>query len=92
MLPYKKQYCYLLDVSKDDIEKRQYKSSRFMIEDLMIRSEIERFCSENNCGNCDKTLTAKLMANAIESGTFILSEESKKNFKELFDRVFSYCT
>ena len=89
---YKKQYCYLLDISDDDIEKRKYKSSRFMIEDLMIRSEIERFCSENNCGNCDKTLTAKLMANAIEAGTFILSDESKKNFKELFDRIFSYCT
>ena len=58
----------------------------------MIRSEIERFCSESNCGNCDKTLTAKLMANAIEAGTFVLSEESKKNFKEMFDRIFSYCS
>lgn len=88
---YKKQYCYLLDASEDDIEKRLYKTSRYMIEDLMIRSEIERFCAENNCGNCDKTLTAKLMSNAIESGTFTLSEETKNNFRELFDRIFSYC-
>lgn len=88
---YKKQYCYLLDVSDDDIEKRKYKSSKFMIEDLIIRSEIERFCSESNCGICDKTLTAKLMSNAIESGAFILSEETKNNFRSLFDRIFSYC-
>ena len=88
---YKKQYCYLRDASEDDIEKRLYKDSRYMIEDLMIRSEIERFCMENNCGDCDKTLTAKLMSNAIESGIFTLSEETKNNFKELFDRIFSYC-
>lgn len=88
---YKKQYCYLLDASEDDIEKRLYKTSRYMIEDLMIRSEIERFCTENNCGNCDKTLTAKLMSNAIELGTFTLSEETKNNFRKLFDRIFSYC-
>ena len=87
---YKRQYCYLLDASQDDIDKRLYKSSKFMIEDLMIRSEIDRFCLESNCGNCDKTLTAKLMSNAIESGSFTLSEDTKKNFKKLFDRIFSY--
>lgn len=87
---YKRQYCYLLDASQDDIDKRLYKSSKFMIEDLMIRSEIDRFCLESNCGNCDKTLTAKLMSNAIEAGSFTLSEDTKKNFKKLFDRIFSY--
>lgn len=87
---YKRQYCYLLDASQDDIDKRLYKSSKFMIEDLMIRSEIDKFCLESNCGNCDKTLTAKLMSNAIEAGSFTLSEDTKKNFKKLFDRIFSY--
>lgn len=88
-LEYKKHYCYVKDVSEDEITSQSYKTSKYMIEDVMIRTEIERFCVENNCINIDKTLTAKLMCNAIEEGSFLLSENSKKQFGELFRRIFS---
>lgn len=87
---YKRQYCYVADVSEEEIENQSYKTNKYMIEDVMTRSEINRFCEENAYHNSDKTLTAKLMCNAIETGKFVLSEESKKNFQELFERIFSY--
>ena len=91
-LEYKKQYCYVMDVSEEEINSQSYKKAKYMIEDVMTRAEIERFCVENNCANADKTLTAKLMCNAIDAGIFIPSENSRGNFKELFDRIFLYCS
>lgn len=91
-LEYKKQYCYVKDASEEEINSKSYKTTKFMIEDVMTRSEIERFCTENDCADADKTLTAKLMCNAIDAGSFIPSENSKENFLGLFNRIFLYCS
>lgn len=87
---YKKQYCYVKEVSEEDISSQTYKSP-YMIEDVMTKAEIERFCVEKGYTNVSKALTAKLMCTAIESGAFDISQESKNNFKDLFTRIFSYC-
>lgn len=91
-LEYRKHYCYVKDVSAEEIKSQSYKKDTYMIEDIVTKAEIERFCSENACVNADKTLTAKLMCNAIESRNFNLSKESENNFRELFERIFSYCS
>lgn len=91
MFQYKRQYCYLADVSQDDVEQKTYKSSPYMIEDVVTREEINRYCTETNTSSTiGKTLMAKLMSNAIESGSYQLGEECKSNFQELFNRIFSY--
>ena len=89
-LSYKKQYCYVKDVSESEIKEKTYSKDPYMIEDLVLRSEIDRFYTENKYSELNKTLTAKLMCNDIEAGTFVLSEESKTNFLDLFNRIISY--
>ena len=90
-LAYKRQYCYLADVSQEDVEHKTYKTSPCMIEDVVTREEIDRYCTETNTSNSiGKTLMAKLMSNAIESGSYQLGENSKCNFQMLFRRIFSY--
>lgn len=91
MFEYKAQYCYLADVSQEDVEKRTYKDSPYMIEDVVTREEINRYCAETNTSSTvGKTLMAKLMSNAIESGSYQVGKECKSNFEELFNRIFSY--
>ena len=88
-----KHYCYLTDVTQTEIESKTYKqdSGKFLIEDLITNEEISRFCAETHTSTTlGKPLTAKLMSNAVENGSFILSEESKKNFQTLFDRIATY--
>lgn len=88
MLTYKSQYFYLADVSESDIVNKTYKESRYVIEDLVTEEEIKRFHEQNNTDTeLGKTLTAKLLSDAIESGKFIISESVKNNFKELFKRL-----
>ena len=89
---YQKQYCYLSDVTQDQISAQTYKTDKYMIEDVVSRSEIERFYRESGQTIADKTLTAKLMCNAIEDGAFVLSETTIENFKNLFNRVLKYCS
>ena len=89
---YQKQYCYLSDVTQDQISAQTYKTDKYMIEDVVSRSEIERFYRESGQTIADKTLTAKLMCNAIEDGSFVLSETTIENFKNLFNRVLKYCS
>lgn len=85
-----KQYCYVREVSLEDIEKKTYKTQKYMIEDVMIQSEIERFCDESGTSKgLGKPLTAKLMCTAIENCTFSVSQQSKDNFQSLFERIFS---
>ncbi|MEQ2519373.1 AAA family ATPase [Ruthenibacterium sp. CLA-JM-H11] len=91
MFEYKVQYCYLADVSQEDVEKKTYKDSPYMIEDVVTREEINRYCAETNTSSTiGKTLMAKLMSNAIESGSYQVGEECKSNFEALFNRIFSY--
>lgn len=85
-----KQYCYVRAVSQVEIDKKIYKSNSYMIEDLILRTEIERFCDFAQISKTlGKPLIAKMMCTAIENGTFIPSDESVNNFKQLFSRVFS---
>lgn len=91
MFEYKAQYCYLADVSQEDVEKKTYKDSPYMIEDVVTREEISRYCSETNTSSTiGKTLMAKLMSNAIESGGYQVGKECESNFAALFNRIFSY--
>lgn len=91
MFEYKSQYCYLADVSQEEVDKKTYKHSPYMIEDVVTREEINRYCAETNTSSTiGKTLIAKLMSNAIESGAYQVGEECKSNFEALFKRIFSY--
>lgn len=87
MLKYRIHFFYINDVSEEDIANKTYKQNPYMVEDLIIRNEIDKFCKEMGCSNADKTLTAKIMSNAILSGKFQIGEKSKDNFRELFDRI-----
>jgi len=61
-----------------------------MIEDVVTREEIEKFCRESTLSpSIDKTLKAKLMCNAIEDGSYIIGDAMKENFKALFDRILA---
>ena len=61
-----------------------------MIEDVVTREEIARFCTETNTSNTiGKPLMAKLMGNAIESGAYHVGETCKSNFEILFRHIFS---
>ncbi len=91
MFEYKGQYCYLANVSQEDVDKKTYKDSPYMIEDVVTREEISRYCTETNTSSTiGKPLMAKLMSNSIESGTYRVGEECKSNFEALFNRIFSY--
>lgn len=91
MFEYKSQYCYLADVSQEDVDKKTYKDSPYMIEDVVTREEISRYCAETNTSSTiGKPLMAKLMSNAIESGVYQVGEKCKSNFEVLFNRIFSY--
>ncbi len=86
-------YCYLSDFTQDDIDSKTYKKSTYMIEDVFTREEIARYAAETNTAtNIGKPLMAKLISNAVEVGSFELSEKCKNNFTELFSRIFSYCS
>lgn len=91
MFEYRHQYCYLTDVSQEDVDKKTYKTSSYMIEDVVTREEIDRFCVETNTSKTiGKPLMAKLMSNAIEAGNYQIGEECRANFQRLFERIFSY--
>lgn len=91
MFEYKGQYCYLADVSQEDVDKKTYKDYPYMIEDVVTREEINRYCAETNTSSTiGKPLMAKLMSNAIESGSYQVGKECKSNFEALFNRIFSY--
>ncbi len=91
MLGYKRQYCYLLDVTQDDVDKKTYKQFKYMIEDVVTREEIDNYCDKTGTSKTiGKPLMAKLMSNSIEAGTYEIDETCKTNFKELFERIFSY--
>ena len=88
-----KQYCYLSDVTQNDIDSKTYKTegSKCLIEDMITQEEISRFCAETNTStSLGKPLTAKLMSNVVDNGTFVLNDSCKKNFQALFDRIVGY--
>lgn len=85
------QYCYVREVTEDELTQKVYKTSEFEIEDVVQRSEITRFCTETGTSTTlGKPLTAKLLCTAIENGSFELNEQSIDNFRKLFDRIARY--
>lgn len=88
-----KEYCYLADVSQADVDAKAYKTDaqKCLIEKLVTDEELERFCSATNTSkSIGKTLIAKLLSNAVESGAYVLGETCLNNFRFLFERIFSY--
>ena len=87
-----KHYCYMKDISQEELQSKTYKTAKFMVEDVVTQAEINRFCEESNTSKTlNKSLIAKAMSNAVDNHSFIPSEESLENFKALFDRIISYC-
>lgn len=80
-------YNYVVDVSESNIEKKEYKTNSKMIEDIVTREEIDKFCSTNGCSKLSKTLVAKLLSNAVENGSYKLGKKCINNFKNLFIRL-----
>lgn len=82
-----REYLYLKDVSKEEIENKTYKSERLTIEELITNYELEKFKAEKSLTNIGKTLIAKLFSDALENGTYECGEECKSNFTSLFKRI-----
>lgn len=92
MLELNKQYCYLKEISQDDLREKTYKTEPYMIEDLVTQGEIERYCTECSISKTlSKSLVAKLISNAVENGSFHLCEACQDNFRKLFSRIDEYC-
>lgn len=86
-----KQYCFMNVVAQEDIDSKTYKTAKYMVEDVITREEINRFCTEMGIlPTLNKALIAKKMSNAIENGEFTLSETAINNSRALFDRILSY--
>lgn len=86
-----KHYCFMNKVQQTDIDAKTYKTSKFMVEDVMTREEIEKFCNETGTSQAlNKALIAKKMSNAIEKGEYVLGTAATANFKALFERILSY--
>lgn len=91
MCEYRHHYCYLVDINQEDVDKKTYNQFKYMIEDIVTKNEIDRFCKETNTSkDIGKTLMAKLMSDAIETGKYEVGEDCKSNFQNLFNRIFSY--
>lgn len=62
-----------------------------MIEDVVTEQEIDRYCEATGTPrDISKTFLAKKMSTSIENGEYEPSEQCKKNFTELFERIFTY--
>lgn len=88
---YKRQYCYIVDVSVEDIRSLTYKTNRKVIEDIITQTELNRCCMQYGIDeNIGKTLKAKLVCEAISDGRFTPNKTAQGNFKELLGRLVSY--
>lgn len=88
-----KQYCYMKEVSQSEIDSKTYKSDadKYMVEDLVTKEELDRFCAFANIDiNIGKSLVAKLLSNAVENGSYTLGKDCIENFKALFARISTY--
>lgn len=84
-------YCFMNEVTQEEIDSRTYKTAKFMVEDVITREEINRFCTEKDISpKLNKALIAKKMSNAIDMGEFTPSKTTIENFRALFDRILSY--
>lgn len=91
-LEYKKHYCYVKDVSDEEIQSKTYNTERCVIEDIIGRDVIRAFVEKSGYSNISKTLTAKLLTAAISRGEYTLPENSISNIKALLNRIVSYAS
>ena len=89
-LEYKKHYCYIKDVSAEEIDSKTYNSEKCVIEDIIGRDVIQEFVDKSGYSNFSKTLTAKLLTTAVTNGDFILPEQSIENISSVINRIVSY--
>ena len=79
------------EITQEDIDSKTYKSAKYMVEDVITREEINRFCAEMDIlPTLNKALIAKKMSNAVDKGEFILSDTALRNFSSLYDRILGY--
>mgnify|MGYP000380992174 FL=1 len=91
LFEYGSQYCYLKEVNQEEIDRKTYKTEPYIIEDVVTREEIERYCEMKGISiSIGKSLMAKLMSNSVEAGEYQLGEHCRRNFRILFKRIFSY--
>lgn len=89
-LEYKKHYCYIKDVSAEEIDSKTYNSEKCVIEDIIGREVIQEFVDKSGYSNISKTLTAKLLTTAVINGDFILPEQSLESISSVINRIVSY--
>ena len=81
-------YCYTKEITKDELNNKTYIENPFTIEDVLTKSELDRFENENNISkDISKALLAKLLCNAINNKTYNVGDECKDNFKKLLSRI-----
>ena len=90
MLNSYKHYCYIKDVSAEEIDSKTYNSEKCVIEDIIGREVIQEFVDKSGYSNNSKTLTAKLLTTAVKNGDYTLPEDSLSNIKSLLYRIVSY--
>lgn len=84
-------YCFMTAITQEEIDSKTYRTSKFMVEDVVTREEINRFCEEKDISpKLNKALIAKKLSNAIEAGEFTLNDTAIANFRALFERILSY--
>ena len=82
-----KEYLYLKNIRREELEKKTYKTDSCVIEDLITENELNRFKEDYSITIKGKALIAKLFSDALESGDYECGEECSKNFMALFMRV-----
>ena len=83
-------YCFMTAITQEEIDSKTYRTSRFMVVDVVTREEINRFCEEKDISpKLNKALIAKKLSNAIEAGEFTLNDTAIANFRALFERILS---
>lgn len=81
-------YCYTKEITKDELNNKTYIENPFTIEDVLTKSELDKFKIENNISkDISKALVAKLLCNAINNKTYNVGNECKDNFKKLLSRI-----
>lgn len=81
-------YCYTKEITKDELNNKTYIENPFTIEDVLTKSELDRFENKNNISkDISKALLAKLLCNAINNKTYNVGDECKDNFKKLLSRI-----
>lgn len=82
-------YIFVIDVSKEDMEKQQtFLNSPIVIEDLVGKEFIKQYEQINDEAKLfGKPLKAKTLCKEIEENTIEIPNQTKENFQKLYDRI-----